>query len=182
MTTTTSKPWFREPWPWILAAGPAIVVVAGFITLWLAIKSSDGLVAEDYYRKGLAVNKTLAQSDRAVKVGLEAGLRVTSDSLSIRLGAADASFVLPPTLVVTVSHPTRAGLDQTKTLVRDGDRYTGAYRLPSAGHWLVLMEDESKTWRLMGNVELPATGEILIGGSSGNRGSAANPALPAGKR
>jgi hypothetical protein len=38
--------------------------------------------------------------------------------------------------------------------------------LPAAGHWLVLLEDERKTWRLMGNVILPANGETLIGGSS----------------
>ena len=161
-----AKPWFREPWPWILAAGPAIVVVAGFITLWLAIKSSDGLVAEDYYRKGLAVNQTLAQSERAVKAGLQAGLRITSDTLSLRLSAVDASFILPPTLVVTVSHPTRAGLDQTRILARNGQTYSGEYRLPAAGHWLVLLEDESKTWRLMGNVQLPASGETIIGGTN----------------
>lgn len=160
-----AKPWFREPWPWILAAGPAIVVVAGFITLWLAIKSSDGLVTEDYYRKGLAVNQTLAQSERAVKAGLQAGLRITSDTLSLRLSATDTTFVLPPTLVVTVSHPTRAGLDQTRILARNGQTYSGEYRLPAAGHWLVLLEDESKTWRLMGNVQLPASGETIIGGT-----------------
>lgn len=163
---TVVKPWFREPWPWILAAGPAIVVVAGFVTLWLAIKSSDGLVTEDYYRKGLAVNQTLAQSERAVKAGLQAGLRITSDSLSLRLSATDSAFVFPPTLVVTVSHPTRAGLDQTRVLVRNGQMYSGEYRLPAAGHWLVLLEDESKTWRLMGNVQLPASGETIIGGTT----------------
>jgi hypothetical protein len=162
--TTPIKPWFREPWPWILAAGPAIVVVAGITTAWIAIKSNDGLVTEDYYKKGLAVSQTLAQSERAIKVGLQAGVRVTSDTLTVRLAAADTSFVLPPTLVVTVSHPTRAGLDQTRILARTGDLYGGEYRLPASGHWLVMMEDESKTWRLMGNVILPATGETLIGG------------------
>ena len=25
-------PWYREPWPWILISGPAIVVVAGMAT------------------------------------------------------------------------------------------------------------------------------------------------------
>jgi hypothetical protein len=39
----------------------------------------------------------------------------------------------------------------------------GEVRLPAAGHWLVLLEDERKTWRLMGNVILPANGETLIG-------------------
>ncbi|MEQ1516273.1 MAG: FixH family protein, partial [Usitatibacteraceae bacterium] len=38
------EPWYRQRWPWLLMAGPAIVVVAGFVTLALAIQSSDGLV------------------------------------------------------------------------------------------------------------------------------------------
>ena len=63
MTTLTenllAKSWYREPWPWLLMMGPAIVIVAGFYTLWLAIQSNDGLVADDYYKRGLAINQTL---------------------------------------------------------------------------------------------------------------------------
>ena len=96
-------------------------------------------------------------------MGPVAGIRVSQDVLSVRLQADDSKFVLPPTLVVTITHPTRAGLDQSRVLARDGDIYTGEFRLPAAGHWLVLLEDERKTWRLMGNVILPANGETLIG-------------------
>ncbi len=159
-----AKPWYREPWPWILAIGPALVVVAGIVTAVIAYKTNDGLVTEDYYKKGLAVNQTIAQSDRAAAAGVQAGVRVTSDILSVRLSAKDASFAKPSTLVVTLSHPTRAGLDQTRVLTQSGDLYSGAFHLPASGHWLILMEDEAKSWRLMGNVILPATGEILIGG------------------
>lgn len=163
MNSAAVRPWYREPWPWILAAGPLIVVIAAFYTAWLAIKSNDGLVTDDYYKKGLAANQTIARSEQAAKIGLVAGVRVTADTLSVRLQAADGKFVLPPTLAVTISHPTRAGLDQSRVLARSGDLYTGDVRLPAAGHWLVLLEDERKTWRLMGNVVLPANGETLIG-------------------
>lgn len=163
MDSTVARPWYREPWPWILAAGPFIVVVAAFYTAWLAIKSNDGLVTDDYYKKGLAAHQTIARSEQAGKFGLVAGVRVTADTLSVRLQASDGKFVLPPTLAVTISHPTRAGLDQSRVLARSGDLYTGDVRLPAAGHWLVLLEDEHKTWRLMGNVVLPANGETLIG-------------------
>lgn len=166
------RPWYREPWPWILAAGPFIVVVAGIYTAWLAVKSNDGLVTDDYYRKGLAANQTIARSEQAARIGLAAGVRVTADTLSVRLRASDKDFVLPPTLVVTISHPTRAGLDQSRVLVRDGEVYSGEVRLPAAGHWLVLLEDERKIWRLMGNMVLPANGETLIGSST----TAATPA------
>lgn len=165
MHIAAARPWYREPWPWILAAGPFVVVVAGIYTAWLAVKSNDGLVTDDYYRKGLAANQTIARSEQAAKIGLVAGVRVTADTLSVRLKAGDKGFVLPPTLAVTISHPTRAGLDQSRVLARDGEGYSGEVRLPAAGHWLVLLEDERKIWRLMGNMVLPANGEILIGSS-----------------
>ncbi|MBK6357531.1 MAG: FixH family protein [Betaproteobacteria bacterium] len=47
----------------MLIAGPATVVVAGFITLWMAVVSDDGLVTDDYYKQGLAVIKAC----RAIK-------------------------------------------------------------------------------------------------------------------
>ena len=56
---TDGRPWYREPWPWILMTGPAIVVVAGFTTAFLAVKSNDGLVEDDYYKQGLEINQTL---------------------------------------------------------------------------------------------------------------------------
>ena len=72
MDSTVARPWYREPWPWILAAGPLIVVIAGIYTAWLAVQSNDGLVTDDYYRKGLAANQTIARSDEAARMGLPA--------------------------------------------------------------------------------------------------------------
>ena len=48
MTNTDDKPWYRYRWPWLLMIGPAIVVVAGAVTTALAIRTTDGLVADDY--------------------------------------------------------------------------------------------------------------------------------------
>ena len=42
----TPKPWYREPWPWILMAGPAVVVVAGIATAVIAIRTADPMVAD----------------------------------------------------------------------------------------------------------------------------------------
>jgi hypothetical protein len=166
MTATQNiKPWFREPWPWLLMIGPGMVIVAGIVTAWLAVSSSDGLVADDYYKRGLAAGETLVRSRHAEQLGLQAALRMTDRTLSVRLSARQAHMEMPPGLLVTVSHPTRAGLDQTASLKYDGERYLGDFRLPASGHWLVLIEDEARTWRLMGSVMLPAATESMIGGS-----------------
>ena len=52
------KPWYREPWPWILMAGPAAVIVAGAVTIVLAVASHDPIVAED---GKLPARKAMAQ-------------------------------------------------------------------------------------------------------------------------
>jgi hypothetical protein len=57
---TDTKPWWQYGHVWLIIAGPAVVVVAGFITLAIAIRIPDPLVADDYYRRGLDINKTLA--------------------------------------------------------------------------------------------------------------------------
>lgn len=164
MNPSTSKPWYREPWPWYLMSGPFIVIVAGFITAWIAYATNDGLVTDDYYKQGLAVDRTLARSKEATDLGLEVRARFTADSIDLGLSSAASAFVPPKALTLTLSHPTRAGLDQTVTLNAVNGRYTGAIRLPASGHWLVLVEDDANTWRLMGNVLLPALGETVIGG------------------
>jgi hypothetical protein len=161
---STTKPWYRETWPWLLMAGPAIVIVAGLVTAWLAIKSSDGLVTEDYYKQGLAAGETLARSRHAEELGITAGLRLAGDAVHVRLNARQAEMTMPPALLVTLSHPTRAGIDQKSTLRREDAGYVGDLRLPASGHWLILIEDEARTWRLMGSVMLPAAKEAVIGG------------------
>jgi uncharacterized protein len=157
------NPWYREPGPWLLMAGPLVVVVASFVTLWLAIRSNDGLVSEDYYKRGLAINQTLARSERAQALGIEAGIRFSAEGISVRLTAKAPFFVAPGSLSVTLSHPTRAGLDQSQVLQRQGEYYQGKFNLPQAGHWVVLLKDQEQTWRLMGNIVLPASGETLLG-------------------
>ena len=55
-----AKPWWQYGHVWLIIAGPAAVIVAGFVTLAIAIKTPDPVVAEDYYKRGLNINQTLA--------------------------------------------------------------------------------------------------------------------------
>jgi hypothetical protein len=160
----STTPWHREPWPWILMAGPFSVIVASFVSAWFAISTSDGLVTEDYYKQGIAAGETLTRSRHAEELGVEASLRLTADSISIHLTGRQVDMPMPTALNVMLSHPTRAGLDQNTLLKRAGDKYVGDFHLPASGHWLVLIEDEAKTWRLMGSLLLPAAKEMVIGG------------------
>lgn len=168
MTTITTtdhgkKPWYKQPAPWLLMAGPFVVVVAAIYTAWLAIQSADGLVADDYYKQGLNIDRTIALSERAQALGLRAGIGFDAAGIAVHLSGRDRSFVLPNALVVTLSHPTRAGMDQAGKAMLLGTEYRGEFRIPRSGHWIIQIEDGDKTWRLVGNIVLPSQGLATIG-------------------
>lgn len=53
------EPWWKFGHVWLVIAGPCVVVVAGIVTAVIAMSSPDPLLTEDYYRKGVEINKTL---------------------------------------------------------------------------------------------------------------------------
>lgn len=55
-----SQPWWRHGHVWLIISGPAIVIVAGIATAVIAVRQPDPVVAEDYYRRGVEINRTLA--------------------------------------------------------------------------------------------------------------------------
>lgn len=61
-----SQPWWKYGHVWLIIAGPVIVVIAGFVTLWLALAQPDPVLTEDYYQRGLDINKTLNNPDTSM--------------------------------------------------------------------------------------------------------------------
>ena len=138
--------WYKEPWPWILMAGPAAVVVAGIATVWIAFATSDGLVAEDYYRQGLAINQELRREQLAADRGIRADFERAGGRLRVRLTGAE-----PEAVVAQVVHSTRAGLDQrVRLLPSGGGVYEAAIAELPPGRWQVVIEDPRREWRLSG--------------------------------
>jgi len=56
-TSPKSESWWRFPLVWMVIAGPAAVVLASFVTLWLALRTPDPVVAPDYYRQGIEISR-----------------------------------------------------------------------------------------------------------------------------
>jgi len=148
-TTVSPNPWYREPWPWLLMSGPAVVVVAGFITLYLAVSGADGLVVDDYYKQGKTINQALHRDDVARQAGLSAlvSFDQVNDRVEVIVKRADGSALTEP-LTLTLVHATRAGFDNVIALASAGERYTAALPGLRVGKWNVLLEDRQKQWRL----------------------------------
>ena len=69
-TQRQAPPWYRQFWPWFLLALPATAVAAGIATLIIAASDPDGLVVDDYYKEGLAINQALERDRQAQALGL----------------------------------------------------------------------------------------------------------------
>ena len=139
------RPWYREPWPWILMSGPATVVVAGALTCWIAFATADGLVADDYYKRGLAINAVLKREQAAARRGIDARVERAHGQVRVRLRGAE-----PPVLFLNLVHATRAGFDVRLRLERGADGDYGAALPPlAAGHWRAVIDDPRGEWRVV---------------------------------
>lgn len=145
------QPWYREPWPWLLMAGPAIVVVAGIATAWIAVVHEDGLVADDYYKQGLAINQVIRRDSAAAAQNIAARVMFGEGRVRVALtGPAE----MPAELVVRLVHRTRAGLDQEARLMHGGGGwYEGDLSRAGSGRWHLLLEDGNRGWRLTGDLD-----------------------------
>jgi hypothetical protein len=138
-------PWYREPWPWILMAAPAAAVVAGAATIWIAVDSADGLVADDYYKRGLAINQVLAREENARRLGVQARAEARDGHLRVALAGA-----APEAIFAQLAHATRAGYDQRLRLAPSAPGVYEAELPPlAAGRWRVVLEDPRGEWRVV---------------------------------
>ena len=131
-------------------AGPAIVIVAGIATTVLAVASFDGLVADDYYKQGLSINRVIARDEAARARGMTALVQFDETRTRVRVVLADLAG--PASLRLALAHPTLAGEDQDVLLRRTAPGvYEGAMAAPRHGRFRLKLEDRDGRWRLAGD-------------------------------
>ncbi|MGB5325902.1 MAG: FixH family protein [Pseudomonadales bacterium] len=152
--------WYRQFWPWFLIVLPGSVVIASLVTIYIAFYHSDNLVADNYYREGLAINRKLALDRAAAAQNIHVQLEIrNSGELLLSIDPASRLTVVPSLLQLYWQHPTTRSEDFTVLLARGAN---GAYRaqlemLP-AGRWYITLT--------------PHPGEVA--GDSGNEKAALN--------
>ena len=162
---TRPSPWHREPLVWMVLAIPAAAVVAGAVMLVLANTTWDGLVADDYYQRGMQINRSLARDAEAARLGLEAVVSFPAPGVvEARLSSVDggAPTAAGPRLELRFARAGRAGADVEVSMHRDtGGAWRGAFPALPAGKWYAELGNER--WRLAGVVWMPAfqTGFVL---------------------
>lgn len=151
--TTLPPPWYRQFWPWLLIALPGSVVIACIITVTIAFRYQDALVADDWYKQGRAINYHHERDALALELGLVAHLAATADG-GLALHFEPQAELLPARVALHLHHPMRATDDRQRILLLDDGRAdTGPLALPAASHWYVSIEslpDAQPAWRIRG--------------------------------
>ncbi|MBI3149973.1 MAG: FixH family protein [Betaproteobacteria bacterium] len=141
-------PWYRQRAPWFLMAGPAVVIVAGAVTFWLALAHPDGLVADDYYKRGLLVERRLERDAAAARLGLRAVVAWDRGERTLRVEFQGLPELTAPP-ILQLRHAARPEFDRRVSLSPSAP---GIYEVPlpelARGRWGVILETEA--WRLEG--------------------------------
>ncbi len=153
----TPTRWFSHRWPWLLMLGPAIVVVAGSYTCYLAFHNADPLVVGDYYKRGKAINQDLRRDLVALERRMEVSLDYDAANGLLKGAVQRGGAATNEGLVLRLSHPTLPAKDLRFVVQPDAG---GRFKLPLAmlerSRWHVVVEGAQMDWRLEGHWSWPS--------------------------
>ena len=165
LINTETLPWYRYPMVWMLIAIPFSAVIMGVIMIWLAVTTDDGLVADDYYKQGMAINLDLHRDTQAQEKNINAALEMNESEGVIRVNLALHKGGLesyPDTLQLKLQYATHDHNDVHLQLNHgQDDQYIGIINQPLIqGKWyLELSEGE---WRLNGSMVVAKQVKLLL--------------------
>jgi hypothetical protein len=152
--TLDTEPWYKQFWPWVLIGLPGSVVIACMVTIVIAVKTQDGMVVDDYYKQGLAINQSLERDHNAAALDLSAIFRLSPETNMLELQLTGNAK--PGPVRLKLLHATIADLDQTLDLNTTNNAILKAEIAPlKAGKWYLQLESEPGNWRVAGQIHYP---------------------------
>ena len=161
--------WYRQPLVWLVIMIPFSAVVMGAVMLALAVSTSDGLVTDDYYEKGLQINRSLERDALAASYELtgEVALGAPGEAVEVSL-AGNAQFRAPEMINLRLFHATRSGLDRDLILRRVATgRYIASGPRLEPGNWTLQLDADG--WRLKARLSASDTPQRVRLGQSDSR-------------
>lgn len=148
-----SKPWYKIPYFWLMVAIPASSIVLGGALVATAWLNADDVVADDWYKQGRTINRSLEDEEIARRFGLAVNLSL-NEKTTAELSATTA-IPWPDTLTLALRHPAFAKRDVVAELQHEGN---GLYSAEAANYEgdeaIVTITPTDKTWRLQQRVSL----------------------------
>ncbi len=152
--------WHQIPIVWMVIGIPLFSIVFTLSIVWISVKTYDGVVVDDYYRKGLEINQDLARDRYASEIGLEANLLIEDGQLHVEFKSVPEEQ-WPEDLTLGFFHPTVSDRDIVVNLRYEGEgRYSAPVTGPGFGKWNVVTGTED--WRLKGVLFHPTEGGLVL--------------------
>lgn len=125
-------------WLLAIAAFLSVVFMVNAVLLYVAVATDDGLVDEDYYRKGLFYDEGL-EGEKAL--GWEIGLFFTSKPSTPAIArirveiSKDGEAVRGASVAVVLKRPATGRYDRALKLSPSGEAYAAEIEAPPGGLW-----------------------------------------------
>jgi len=168
MTQETNRPWYKEPMVWLVIAIPAVAVVLNVAQGIYATATFDGVVEDDYYKKGKAINMVLARDNNARQAGIVADLDFDYEKGVVSALITAKGDVAEKYVTLKLIHTTVKNHDQTLLLEKQGDRYVGNLEPLAPGRYE--MHLEGGAWRLVALMGLHHLNAFRLQPTSGKAG------------
>ena len=162
LSAEPSRPWYKEPWPWIIMAFPFTSMVLGAMMFTLAMNTNNSLVVDDYYKQGKGINRRIARDRMAVELGVEASITKTSTGIELTISTSNKEnpevqpIIYAGEFVLRWTHITHSERDGEATLRPVGPgRYSSVIPhalLPSEGRYRLHLQPAGDVWRLVSPV------------------------------
>jgi hypothetical protein len=162
-STDENRPWHKYPLVWMMFAIPFSAVIMGVVMMWLAVDTDDGLVADDYYKLGLEINRVIVRDKKAAELGLSAIVEFDNSARIIRV-QFDKGLLesFPESLSLQLQHATRANSDITVLLDHGiGNQYIGhVNQTITEGVWYFKIADAD--WKINARSHVRANNIIQL--------------------
>jgi len=137
----------RDWWiPWSFVACFGVVLIANGFLAYFAFDTWTGLASPDAYKRGLAYNRILEQSDAQKKLGWNAALALAPTEtgrmrVTVELQGRDGKGLAGAAVSAQFVRPTHGGHDVDTMLTAAGSgRYVGEIEPGLPGQWDVRIQ------------------------------------------
>lgn len=147
--TTQTKPWYKQFWPWFIIAIPGSSVIVGVVMITLALQDTGGLVREDWYKEGMAINQRLDKQNKAKTAGIKGSFTFSGDENIISLRMDNIDHAKESVLTLELVHPTLKQRDMSVQLyLTPQNTYFAKLEQTPAGLYYAQLRSEAGQWEI----------------------------------
>ena len=155
----------RNPVLWLVVGLPALVIVAGLATLYIAISHGGSDAIPDEVRHTAQIQTTeLGPDQRAAALKLSAVFSVQKDHLEVLPATGplvDDKALRAQPLRLLLAHPTDGGQDIELKLMPTSAGWRVDRALDPGHDWRIQLQPEGTAWRLHGRLPAGQRGVLL---------------------